>query len=114
MHLGTRDVGIPVGDRSAAGPGGEVHAGEAERGRDERPCLLSVGAKGLAILVEFGVVAARSPARENLFYGLDINAEEVGERLEIWCQRHDRADVQIAVGPTVEPLTNAGRERADS
>jgi hypothetical protein len=40
-----------------------------------------------------------------------VDAEQVGERLEVRRKRHDRADVQIAVGPAVEPLTDAGRER---
>ena len=42
VHLGSRDIGIPVGDRSQACPGAEVHAGEAKRGRDERSRLLPV------------------------------------------------------------------------
>ena len=111
VHLGSRDIGVPIGDRSEAGPGGEVHAGQAERGRDERSRLLAVGAKGLAVLVELRVVAARAPAGENLLHGFDIDAKEVGEWLEVRCQRHDRADVKIAVGPTIEPLANSRRER---
>ncbi len=111
VHLGPCDVGIPVGDRSESGPSGEVYAGQAERGRDEGAGPLAVGTKGLAILVELGVVAAWAPAGENLLHGHDIDAEEIGEWLEVRCQRHDRADVEIAVGPVVEPLTNARRER---
>ena len=99
-----------LGDRSEAGPGGEVHAGQSERGRDQRSRLLPVGAKGLAILVQLRVVAAWPPAGEHLLHGLDIDTEEVSERLEVRCQRNDRADVQIAVGPAVEPLTNSRRE----
>ena len=110
VHLGHPDVGVPVGDRSEAGPGGEVHAGQAERRRDQRSRLLAVGAKGLAILVQKRVVAARSPAGEHLLHGFDVDAKEIGERLEVRRQRHDRADIQIAVGPAVEPLANAWRK----
>ena len=95
---------------SQAGPSGEVHAGQSERGRDERSRLLPVGAKGLAILVQLRVVAAWPPAGEHLLHGFDIDAKEVSEWLEVRSQRYDGADVQIAVGPTIEPLANSRRE----
>src|SRR6266508_3896387 len=50
-------------------------------------------------------------AGENLLHGFDVDAEEIGERLEVRRERHDRADVQIAVGPAVQPLADAWRER---
>ena len=93
VHLCARNVGVPVGDRPEAGPGGQVHTGQAERGRDERSRLLSVGVKGLAVFVQFRVVATGPSAGENLLYGVDIDAKEVSERLEVRCQRHDSADV---------------------
>jgi hypothetical protein len=111
VHLGLRYVGIPVGHGPEAGPGAEVHAGEAERRRNERARLLSVRAEGLAILVEDRVVAARSPAREHLLHGGLVDPEEVGERLEIGGERDDGADVQVAVGPAVQALADAGGER---
>ena len=111
MHLGPCDVSIPVGKRSEAGPGGQIYARQAEGGRDERSRLLPVGAKGLAVFVQLRVVATWPPTGEHLLHGLDIDTEEVGERLKVRCQRYDRADVQIAVGPTVEPLTDTRRER---
>jgi hypothetical protein len=40
-----------------------------------------------------------------------VHAQQVAERLEIRGNRHDRAHVQVAVAPTVEPLADAGRER---
>jgi hypothetical protein len=43
-------------------------------------------AKGFAILVELRVVAAGPPARENLLYRPDIDAEEIGEWFEIRCK----------------------------
>jgi hypothetical protein len=62
----------------------EVHASEAKSGRNERSCLLPVGAKGFAILVQLGLEAAGAPACENLFHRFNVNAKEVGKRLEIW------------------------------
>jgi len=41
----------------------------------------------------------------------DINRQEVGERLEIGRKRHDRADVEIAVSPTIKPLADSRCER---
>src|SRR4029077_12401282 len=67
--------------------------------------------KGLAILVQLGVVATWSPAGENLLHRCDVDAEQIGERFEVRRQSYDRADVEIAVGPAVEPLANAGRKR---
>ena len=86
MHLGPRDVSVPVGDRSEAGPSGEVHAGQPERGRKEGAGPLAVGTKILIILVQLRVVARWFPAGENLLHGLDIDAEQVGwNGLEVRC-----------------------------
>ena len=111
MYLGDPDVSVPVSDRPGAGRGSKIDAGQAERRRDQRSSLLAVGAKGLSILIEECVVSPRPPTGENLLHGCDIDAEQVGERLQVRRQRHDRADIEVAVGPTVKPLADAGRER---
>src|SRR5690349_19457859 len=45
VHLGRSDIGVPVWDRSEAGPRVEIHAGESECRRYERASLLAVRAK---------------------------------------------------------------------
>ena len=50
--------------------------------------------------VELGVELARAPAREHLLDGRLVDAEQVGERLEVRRERDDRADVEIAVRPS--------------
>src|SRR5262249_1080711 len=42
---------------------------------------------------------------------LCIYAEQVGERLQVGGQGHDRTDVEIAVGPAVQSLTYSGSKR---
>ncbi len=37
--------------------------------------------------------------------------EEVGKWLEVRCQTHDCADVEVSVGPPIETLADAGGER---
>jgi hypothetical protein len=66
MHLGYGDERIPVGHRTEPGPRVQVDAGQSERRRHQRARLLAVRAKGLAVLVEFGVEAPWAPTREHL------------------------------------------------
>jgi hypothetical protein len=68
-------------------------------------------AQGFAVLVEDGVVASRSPAREHLLHGGLVDPEKVGERLEVGGERDDGADVQVAVGPAVQALADTRGER---
>src|SRR5438046_650311 len=72
---------------------------------------LAVGPEGFAVLVELRVKAARAPAGEHLLDGRGVYAEQVRKRLEGRRQRDDRSDVEVAVGPAVEPMPDARRER---
>src|SRR5215467_546448 len=111
VHLANPDIGVPVGDRSESGPGMQIHTGKAEGRRDQRTGLLAIGTKGFAILVQFSIEAARPPTGENLLNRVDIDAKQVSERLEVGRKRHDRTDIEIAVSPTIKPLTDSGCER---
>ena len=55
------------------------------------------------LLVEHRVVRP-APAAEYLLHGFNIHTKKIGEGFEIWCERYDRANVKVTVGPTVEPL----------
>ena len=88
----------------------EVHAREAESGRNERARLLPVGPEGLSVLVELGVVAAGTPAAEHLLHRRDVDAQEIAERLQVRGQRDDGADVQVSGGPAVQAFPDARSE----
>src|SRR5262249_58569891 len=109
--LGRADISVPIGNRTETGPGVQIHAGQAKGWWNECTSLLAVGTQSFAVFVQFCIEAAGTPSGENLLHGLSIDAEEIGKRLEIRCQRHDRADVQITVGPAIKPMTDARRER---
>lgn len=66
MHLGYGDERIPVGHRTEPRPRVQVDAGQSEGRRYQRARLLAVRAKGLAVLVEFGVEAPWAPTLEHL------------------------------------------------
>lgn len=40
-----------------------------------------------------------------------IRAEQIGNGLEVGCGGNDRADIQVAVGPAVQPVTDSRGER---
>src|SRR3989441_4502791 len=105
-----RSVRVPVGDRAEPGPRVQVDAREAEGRWDQRPGLLPIRPERLPVLVELCVEAARPPAREHRLDGREIDAKEIGEGFEAWRERHDRADVQVAVRPTVEAPADPGGE----
>src|SRR2546425_270812 len=104
VHLGRANVRVPVGDRAEPGPRVQVDAREAEGRWDQRPGLLPIRPERLPVLVELCVEAARPPAREHRLDGREIDAKEIGEGFEAWRERHDRADVQVAVRPTDEAV----------
>src|SRR5215203_3067708 len=79
-------------------------------GRDAGRGRLAVRTEGLAIDVDLCVVEARPPAQQHLLERRLVDAEVVGDRLEVGRQRDDQTDVQILVWPAVEPLADTGRE----
>ncbi len=103
VHLEVRDEGIPVGHRTPSGPGVEVHAREAEGRRNERRRVL-------AVEEELGVELSRAPARHHRPRHLVGNAEQGVDHGEIGREVDDLTDVQIAIGPAVEPASDPGRE----
>jgi len=88
-----------------------VHAGEAVGRRIERRRRLAVRAERLAVEIELGVVLARPPALQHLAHGGVVDLQELRKGAEIRRKRHDRADVEIAVRPAVEPATDALAQR---
>src|SRR5438445_12509596 len=107
IHLRVGDVRVPVGDRSPARIRVQVDPREAKGRRKKGGGRLPVRTERLSIHVQLGVVLTGSPAGEHLAYGGLVHAEQVRDRLQVRRQRNDRADVEIAVGPAIAPLTDA-------
>ena len=94
-HLRDGDVAVPVRDVVAvAGGVMRLMPAQAVRGRDH---LRAVH----AVQVEARVVLALAPGV----------VDRLRLRRQRGRQRDDRARVEVAVGPAVEPLADAGRER---
>ena len=111
LHLEHGDECIPMGDRAPAGVGMEVHAREAERRRDQRRGAAPVRLERLAIEQQLRVELAGPPTLEHVAHGRFVDAEQLRERRDARRERHDGADVQVAVRPAVAPSADAGRER---
>ena len=77
MHFGGGHIGVPVGDRTNARPGMQVHTGQSERRRNQRAGSLAIGPESLPILVKLGIKAAGTPARQDLLDSSDVRAKEV-------------------------------------
>src|SRR5581483_5521703 len=105
--LGHGDVSVPLRDRARPGPSVQVHPGEAEGRRNQRARPSSIRPQALAVLVEPRVVAARTPAGEHFLHRGLVDLEKIGEGLEVWSERDDEADVEIAIGPAVQALADA-------
>jgi hypothetical protein len=91
-------------------PGVEVHAEEAEGGRDERRRRLSVGTKSLSVQEDLCVELAGSPAVQDLPERRVVDAEKRRDHGEVGRERDDRPDVQVAVRPAVAPASDPGSE----
>jgi hypothetical protein len=58
-------------------------------------------------------MASKRPGPQLVQHLLDrrlVDAEQIGEGLEVWSERQDEADVEVAIGPAVQPLADAGRK----
>ena len=111
VHLQVGHEGVPVGDRAPAGPGVEVEARQAERGRDQRGARLPVGPERLAVEDQLGVELPRAPALQHVTDLGILEVQQAGERAQVRRQRDDRADVEVAVGPAVPPATDPRGQR---
>src|SRR5439155_1031674 len=111
VHLGRANVRVPVGDRAEPSPRVQVDAREAEGRWEKRSGLLPIRPERLPVLVKLCVEAARPPAREHCFDRREIDTKEIGAGFEVRRERHDRADVQVAVRPAVEAPADAGGAR---
>src|SRR5688500_18426661 len=98
VHLQVGDKGVPMGHRTPAGIGMQIHACQAEGRRDERRRGFTVRAESLAVEQQFGVEFPRSPGADHLANGRLVDPEQRSYGTEIGCKIEDRADVKITVG----------------
>jgi hypothetical protein len=63
----------------------------------------------LAVEVELRIELAGSPRLGRLLHLGFGNLQHLGEGGEVGRHRNDRPDVQVAVGPAVQPVPDAGR-----
>src|ERR1051326_3636531 len=95
---------------SPARPGVEIHTRKPEGRRNKCRRRLSVRPKSLTVQDQFGVELYRTPTTKHGADGGLIDAKMVCEERQIRCKRHNRPDVQVPVGPTVEPFPNTRGE----
>src|SRR5579864_875626 len=88
----------------------QIHARKAERWRNQHGRSLAIGAKRFAVERKFRVKVARTPTVEHFSHCRLIDAEQIGEGLQIWSESDNRANVQIAICPAIEAVSDAGRE----
>src|SRR5438552_3601818 len=94
MHLGHRDVGIPIGYWPLGGVGLVSDSGETiSWWKNER--------RALAVNIESRIVLPRPPGV----------VDRLLRRSNRRRQRDDRSDVQLAIGPAVLSVSNPFRER---
>jgi hypothetical protein len=67
--------------------------------------------ESLAVQKYFRIELSWSPTQQDRSHCRLIDTKQIGNRLKVRAQIHDRADVEIAVGPTVEALADSGSKR---
>jgi len=65
----------------------------------------------LAVQKEFGIELAGAPTCQYLPYGADVDSQQIGDRLKIWRQRHNSADIEIRIRPAIQSASDARKQR---
>jgi hypothetical protein len=65
-----------------------------------------LGVCGLAIERQFGIEFSWTPTVQHRPYVCLIDVQQIGEWAEIGSERCNSADIQIAIGPTIEAATH--------
>src|SRR2546423_1500370 len=111
LQFKVSDVSVPVRHGApAARPRVVVDARHPEGGRDQSGRRFAVGAEGLAVEVQLCVEFSRPPTGEHFLERRVADAQKLRERARVGCERDDLADVEVAVGPAVQAVTDAGHE----
>src|SRR6478672_6699045 len=108
MHLQIGDERVPIRYRTPPGIGVKVYSGKTKGRRNERCGGFAVRTESFSVHKQLSIKLARPPASKNGLDGCNIHAQDIGNRLQIGSKAHDCANVQVAVGPAVQPMSNAG------
>src|SRR5262249_47899048 len=93
-----------------AAPCVKIHTRHPECRRDQSCRRFAIGAKSFAIEIQFSVEFSWSPTRQYFFNRRLIDLQKISEPTQIRCQRNNRADIQIAIGPAIQSMAYARRE----
>ena len=89
----------------------QVDAGQTALGWYERRGALAIWTKAYTVEQQLGIELAWSARSEHFAHGRLISFEQRSDDAEIWRKVDDCADMQIAVSPAVEAMTDARGER---
>src|SRR5262245_30698432 len=111
MHLQVGNEGVPIGDCApTTRPRVIVYTSHTKGGWHERSGGFPVGTKRFAVEDYLGVELARSPTVEHFLQGGFVHAEQIGDGFEVGSKGDDATDVQVAVRPTVQAVSNTRRK----
>src|ERR1044071_1189208 len=111
MHFQVGNERIPVRHRTPSGPGMKVDAHEAEGRWDECRRRLAVGPESLTVEEQLRIELSWSPTLQDCSHSRLVHAQQIRDRLEVRTQRRNRANVEVAIDPSVETTADAGRKR---
>ena len=111
MHLQVRHESVPVRHRSPPCPRVQTGTGQAVCGRQERRRRFSIRPERFPIQEHLRIELSGPPARQHRLERRLVDTEEGGYDPEIGSERDDGADIQIAIGPAIQPAADSGGER---
>ena len=89
----------------------QVDAREPEGRGDQRRGRLPVGTKSFSVEEQFGVEFPGTPSAEHLAHRRLIRLQQHCHGAQVGSEGNDRPDVQVAVRPAIETVTDTGRQR---
>ena len=84
----------------------QVHSCEAVGGRDQDRRRRSVRPKSLPVHEEFGIEFSRPPGQQHFPYRSLLHTQQLRRRAQVWRQIDYRADIQIAVRPSIQSMSD--------
>jgi hypothetical protein len=89
----------------------QVDTCQSESGRNQSCSRFAIWTDRFAVQKQFSIELPRPPTVQHLVHSGLIRAEQISNRLQVGCGGNDRTDIQVAVGPAVQPVTDSGSER---
>jgi hypothetical protein len=108
VHLQVCHKGIPICGSAESGPGTQIYACLPEGRRNEGGRGFAVGTKCFAVQEHFRIKFPGTPTVQDAPHRRVVNAQETGHNTQIRRKRDDCSDIEIAVGPTILTVADAG------